>query len=91
MAQVAREEAEQADATAQRAQMSDAGDVALDALDVIEALARRHEETTAAVLAWSWKLFCARWGRLYAWSAQERERQEAREVERQFARLHAGG
>lgn len=89
MAQVAREEAVQ---MATAATDETAGDLApaLDALDLIEALARRHDETTADVLAWSWKLFCARWARLYTWTAQERERQQAREIEREFAKLHAG-
>lgn len=87
MAQVAREEAQGAASHA-----ADAGDLtpALDALDLLEALARRHDERTADVLAWSWKLFCARWARLYTWTAAERERQQAREIEREFAKLHAG-
>lgn len=96
MAQVAREEARDAAARGgdPRADDDDGDgderDVGLDALELIEALGRRHEESTAQVLAWSWKIFCARWGQLYAWSAKERERQEAREVERAFAKLHAG-
>lgn len=89
MAQVAREErmAAAAGAGAQSGDDEDGSSPALDALDVIEALCNRHEEPTAAVLSWSWKLFCARWARLYAWTAEERERQEARAVEREFARL----
>lgn len=87
MAQVAREERMAAAAAPDSA---DDDAPALDALDVLDALCNRHEEPTAAVLAWPWKLFCARWARLYAWTAEERERQEARAVEREFARLRRG-
>ena len=89
MAQVARDEAQAREISATD-DGSDDVTPSLDALDLIEALARRHEEPTAAVLAWSWKLFCARWARLYTWTAEERERQDARAIEREFAKLHAG-
>ncbi len=59
-------------------------------LDVVDALCSHYGEPILAVLReWPWKLFCARWRRLIAYTAEQRAEQEKREREQAFAELRA--
>ena len=71
------------------AQSADSGDgeggeaATLNILDVCEAIGAHFHEHHDAVVAWSWRLFCAKWARMTVQVArQERERRD-RERERE--------
>lgn len=74
----------------------------LDLLDVVDALSSHYHEHLDALLAWGWRLFCARWARmldaLAVREVRERARREAQEEEqerqalrRQLQQQHGGG
>ncbi|HET8905957.1 MAG TPA: hypothetical protein VFN11_03230 [Ktedonobacterales bacterium] len=63
----------------------------LDLLDVVDSLSNHYHEHLDAILAWSWRLFCARWARMLDAEARrmvrERERSETREQEQERRQL----
>lgn len=70
----------------------------IDLLDVLEALSTHFHEHHAAIMTWSWKLFCAKWARMNVQVARQerdkREREREREQERRWREWrdrHAGG
>lgn len=77
------------DATATGAASGDADDErrALDLLDVVDSLSNHYHEHLDAILAWSWRLFCARWIRMLESEGRrllrERAEREAREQEQE--------
>jgi len=68
---------------------TDGGGYTLDILDVLEPMATHYHEHHAAIIAWGWPLFCRKWVRLIAWSAEEHERQADQETKRERAALQA--
>lgn len=61
-----------------------------DILDVMEAMGTHFHEHHAAIMRWSWKLFCRKWVRLIKWAAEEREKERIKEQDRVFAELRGG-
>lgn len=50
-------------------------------LALLEAMSERYHEHHAAIMAWSWRLFCAKWCRLIDYAAGEEVKRLNQEIQ----------
>jgi len=56
-------------------------------LDVVDAMSAHYHEHHQELMAWPWRLFCAKWARMILYAAKEAKRRKDKEIEQEQQRL----
>lgn len=56
-------------------------------LDVVDAMSAHYHEHHQELMAWPWRLYCAKWARMLIAFAKEEKRKKEREIEAEQKRL----